>query len=196
MRTDCVDHDVDRIITTDETGVLRPQIPGHRVQSPQRRKVGPQSLGADLEQLDRGRQVTQGPQPQVDEYDIVDEARRRRRAQDLAAMPCGHHPRRRVQRRPEVVVAAEFGHARSDSHPDRQRQRPLRFNRGLHGRTSRFEGGADAVTGVFEQPAAPGLDSISQQLIMGGQFHKHCVRIGLPSFRRPLDVGEQERHRL
>ena len=52
------------------------------------------------------RQVPQSVLAQVDELDAGHQRRRRRRDQDLAAVPGGHDPGGPVQRRPEVVAVA------------------------------------------------------------------------------------------
>ena len=110
-------------------------------------------------------------------------------------MTGGHHPRRPVQRRPEVVVAASLGLTGGDPHAHRQAQPPLRLHRGVDRGAGRAERRAHPVTGVLEQPTAMGLDRRPQHLVVRGQRRPHRLGIGLPPARRTLDVGEQERHR-
>jgi hypothetical protein len=35
----------------------------------------------------------------------------------------------------------------------------------------------------------------AQHFVVGGQRHLHLIRVGLPPTSRPLDIGEQKRHR-
>ena len=90
--------------------------------------------GSYLEHLDRGRQIPQPPWPQIDEINSAEQNRRRLGQQDLTAVPGGHHPRRTVEHRTEVVALAQLGFAGRDAHPHRQLQRPLRGHRGIHRR--------------------------------------------------------------
>ncbi len=46
-------------------------------------------------------------------------------------MPRGHHPRRTIQHRTEVIPVAQLGFAGRDTHPYRQPQLPLRRDRGI-----------------------------------------------------------------
>ena len=48
-------------------------------------------------------------------------------------MPGGHHPRRPIQHRTEVVPVSQLGLAGRDPHPHRQLQRPLRGHRRIDG---------------------------------------------------------------
>ena len=109
-------------------------------------------------------------------------------------MPGGHHPRRTIEHRTEVIPVAQLGFAGRQPHPHRQLQRPLRGHRRIHRRPRRGERGAHPVTGVLEQPTAVPLDRRAQHLVMGGQRHPHPVRVGLPPTGRTLNVGEQKRH--
>ena len=108
-------------------------------------------------------------------------------------MPGAHHAGSAVQRRSEVVVAAAFRLSRCDAHAHRQFERTLRVNRCLDRRPRRSESGIRAITGVLEQPAAPGLDSGPHHLVVRSQRHLHSVGLFLPSARRPLDIREEER---
>ena len=73
-------------------------------------------------------------------------------------MPGGHHPRRTVEHRTEVIRLPQLGFAGRQPHPHRQLQRPLRGYRRIDGRPGRGERGAHPITGVLEQPAAVRLD--------------------------------------
>ena len=88
-------------------------------------------------------------------------------------MPGGHHPRRTIEHRTEIVPSAQLGFAGRQPHPHRQLQRPLRGHRRIHRRSWRRERGAHAVTGVLEQPAAVPLDRRAQHLVVGGQRLPH-----------------------
>ena len=102
----------------------RPQVPRTRIQRPQRRKVRAQARRSDLEHPDRGGQIPQPPRPQIHQINSTEQTRRRLGQQDLTAMPGGHHPRRTIQHRTEVVRPAQFGFAGRDAHPHRQLQLP------------------------------------------------------------------------
>ena len=149
---------------------------------------------SDLEHPDRGRQIPQPPRPQIHQINSAEQTRRRLGQQDLTAMPGGHHPRRTIEHRTEVVRPPQLGFAGRQPHPHRQLQRPLRGHRRIHRRPRRRERGAHPVTGVLEQPAAVRLDRPAQHLVMGGQRHPHRIRVGLPPTGRTLDIGEQKRH--
>ena len=114
--------------------------------------------------------------------------------QDLPAVPSGHHPRRTIQRRTEVVPVTQLGFASRQAHPHRQLQRPLRGHRRIHRRLRRGERAAHPVAGVLEQEAAVRLDRRAQHLVMRRQGRPHRVGVGLPPTGRTLDVGEQKRH--
>ena len=109
-------------------------------------------------------------------------------------MPGGHHPRRTIQHRTEVIPAAQLGFPGRQPHPHRQLQRPLRGHRRIHRRARRGERGAHAVAGVLEQPTPVPLDRGAQYLVMRGQRHPHRLRVGLPPTGRTLNIGEQKRH--
>ena len=114
--------------------------------------------------------------------------------QNLPAVPGGHHPRRTVEHRTEVVPVAQLGLAGRQPHPHRQLQRPLRSHRGIDRRPRRGERGAHPVAGVLEQEAPVRLNRPAQHLVMGGQRRPHRIRVGLPPTGRTLDIGEQKRH--
>ena len=109
-------------------------------------------------------------------------------------MPGGHHPRRTIEHRTEVVPVPKLGLAGRQSHPHRQLQRPLRGDRGTDGGSRRSERRAHPVTGVFEQEAAVRLDRRTQHLVMGGKGLPHPIRVGFPPTGRTLHIGEQKRH--
>ncbi len=73
-------------------------------------------------------------------------------------MTGGHHPRRTVEHRTEVIRPPQFGFAGRNPHPHRQLQLALRGHRRIHRRARRGERGAHPVAGVFEQPAPVRLD--------------------------------------
>jgi hypothetical protein len=65
-------------------------------------------------------------------------------------MPVGHHSRRTVQYRAEVVTVARFGSAGRQSHPHRQLQGMLCGHGGIDCGLGRVERRTDAVAGVLE----------------------------------------------
>ena len=112
--------------------VAAPQVPRTGIQCPQRRKVRAQARRSDLKQPDRGGQIPQPSRPQIHQIHAAEQTRRRLGQQDLTAMPGGHHPRRTIEHRTEVVPTAQLGFAGRDAHPHRQLQRPLRSHRGIN----------------------------------------------------------------
>ncbi len=92
-------------------------------------------------------------------------------------MAGGHHPRRPVEHRPEVVPVPQFGFAGRDAHADRQLKLPLRVDRRVDGRHRRGKRRSHPVPGVAEQEAIVCLDRGAQHLVMRGQRHPHPVRV-------------------
>ena len=90
---------------------------------------------SDLEHPDWGRQIPQPPRPQIHQIDAAEQTRRRVGQQDLPAVPGGHHPRRSIEHRTEVVCPAQLGFAGRQPHPHRQLQHPLRGHRGIDRRS-------------------------------------------------------------
>ena len=93
-----------------------------------------QTRRTHLEDPDRRRHVPQPSGSQIHQINAAEQTRRRVGQQDLTAMPGGHHPRRTVQHRTEVIPTPQFGFAGRQPHPHRQFQRPLRGYRGIHRR--------------------------------------------------------------
>ena len=81
-------------------------------------------------------------------------------------MPGGHHPRRAVEHRAEVVPVPQLGLTGRDAHPHRQLQRPLSGDRGVDSRPRRGERGNHTVTGVAEQKPVVRLNRGAQHLVM------------------------------
>ena len=121
-------------LAPDETRGRSPQVPRTHVHRPQRRKVRAQAVRSDLKYTDWGRQIPQPPRPQIQQINSAEQTRRRLGQQDLTAVPGGHHPRRTIQHRTEVIPVAQFSFAGRQPHPHRQLQRSLRGHRGIHGR--------------------------------------------------------------
>ena len=93
-----------------------------------------QARRSDLEHPDRGGQIPQPSRPQIQQVNSAEQTRRRVGQQDLTAMPGGHHPRRTIEHRTEVIPVPQLGFAGRQPHPHRQLQRPLRGHRGIHRR--------------------------------------------------------------
>src|SRR6478672_11740705 len=74
--------------------------------------------------------------------------------ENLAAVSGGHHPRRAVQHRTEVIVTALLGLARRDAHAHGQLQAPLCRDGGVDRGMRRSEDRADSIAGVLENPTA------------------------------------------
>jgi hypothetical protein len=154
-------HLVDLGFATDEAGQPGPQIPGTRIQCPQCRKLGAQAGRPDLEHPHRGWQIPQPARSEIYQIDAADQNCRRIGQQDLAAVPCGHHARRAIECRTEVVPVAQLGFAGRQSHPHWQLECQLGGDRGINRGPRRGERGTDTVTGVLEQPAAARLDRVA-----------------------------------
>ena len=143
-----------------------------------------QTVGAHLEQALGAGQIPQPVLTQIDQLDAVHQRRRRRRHQDLAAVPGGHHPGRPVQHRTEIVAVA-FAAPRRWRHPcapasPTAAAPPPRVDRGAR----RAERRAHAVTGVLEQPTALRLDRRSQDLVM-----ERPAPTASPQGRTPTDAS-------
>jgi hypothetical protein len=82
-----------------------------------------------------------------------------------------------------------------DPDPHREFQLVLCFDRRSDGIGGRGEHRAHAVTGVLEHDAVVPPDGCPNGLVVGGESGGHGGLVGLPSFGRPLDVAEPERHR-
>jgi hypothetical protein len=109
-------------------------------------------------------------------------------------VPGGHHPRRTIEHRAEIVALAQLGFTRRQPHPHRQLKRLLCGHGGIHCRIRRGESRAHTVAGVLEQEAAVRLDRRTHYLVMGGQRRPHLIRVGLPPTGRTLYIGEQKSH--
>jgi hypothetical protein len=95
-------------------------------------------------------------------------------------MPGGHHPRRPVEHRTEIVVSPQLGLAGRNSHPHRQFQRTLGGHRRIDRTRRGGEGGTHTVAGVLEHEAAVRLNRRTQYLVMGGQCPAHGICVVLP----------------
>ena len=73
----------------------------------------------DLEHPDRGGQIPQSARPQIHQINAAEQTRRRVGQQDLTAVPGGHHPRRTIEDRAEVVGPPQFGFTGRQAHPHR-----------------------------------------------------------------------------
>ena len=83
-------------------------------------------------------------------------------------MPGGHHPRRAVEHRPEVVPVPQFGLTGRQPHPHRQLQRPLRRDRSINRRPRRRERRHHTVAGMAEQKPVVRVNRAAQHLIVCG----------------------------
>ena len=105
-------------------------------------------------------------------------------------MPGGHHPRRTVQHRTEVVPVAQLCLTGRQPHPHRQLQRPLRSHRGIHRDLGEAKA-AHTPSPVCLNMKPPCASIAAQHLVMGGQRRPHRIGVGLPPTGRPLDIGER-----
>ena len=55
------------------------------------------------------------------------------------------------------------------------------------------ERGVALATGL-DQPSAPRRDDLFDELVVSRERHRHGAGVSLPCGRRPLDIGQQERH--
>src|SRR5581483_4089475 len=96
------------------------------VKRPERWKLGGQVRAGELVDAVRADEILQAVLAEIDKLHAVREAVadqmvRRFREQDLAAVAGAQHPRRPVQRRPEIIAVTLLGHAGVDGHPYTQR---------------------------------------------------------------------------
>ena len=99
-------------------------------------------------------------------------------------MTRSHHPRRTVQRRPEIVIAPQLRLARSDPHPHRQTQPALRIDRRVDRAPEANRNAAHTPSPVCLNNQPPcALDRRAQHLIMGRERRTHRLGIGLPTTR-------------
>ena len=160
----------------------------------------------------RSSQVLEAVSPEVDERrpvgQGVDTNRGRAvRDQDLPAVAGVADAGRADDRRADVVLVAPLdGLAGVDAHPDPDGQparpwlplqRELSIERRRHRVRRPAERAHDAVTLalLLRTGARPVLDRRSKDLVVTGDRHRHVLRPLLPRTRRPLDIGQQERHR-
>ena len=174
---------------------LHRQVPRHRVQRPQRRELDPRPVGAHLEQMLATGQVAQAVLAQIDQLDARHHRRRRRRHQDLAAVTGGHHPRRPVQHRPEVVAAALS--ASPVAIPMRTGSANARCASTAASIAARAEPNAAHTPSPVCLNNQPPCASIAERSTSSwtASADAHRLGVGLPATRRTLDIGEQKRHR-
>ena len=110
-------------------------------------------------------------------------------------MTRGHHSRRTVEHRAEIVVVSQFGLAGRDAHPNRQFQLPLRGDRGLDRRHRRDErsGTPRRRCGLNRKPSFASI-GVAQYFVVRSQCNPHRVGIGFPPTGRTLNIGEQKGH--
>jgi hypothetical protein len=116
----------------DEARGRRPQISRTRIERPQRRKLRAKSRCPYLKYSDRHRHVSQPSRSQIQQIYPAEQTRRRLGQKDLTTMSSGHHPRRAVEHRTEIVPAAQLGFAGRQPHPNRQLKLQLPGNSGIH----------------------------------------------------------------
>src|SRR5262249_58134923 len=110
-----------------------------------------------------------------------------------------------VERRPEVIAVPLIRRARveRDTHaqlwaiaPCRTGERALQDSRRRKGCARVGEGGAHAVPGVLEEPAAAVGDRDTRDRIMIGERVRHRGGVLLPEAGASLNVSEEEGHGL
>ncbi len=151
-------------------------------------------------------QTTELVRAEIQEVDAgaADELAGDERHQDLAAVAHRHQPGRPVQRRTVVVAVAQLRSAGVHTHAHPQRaglgprfgaQRELRVDCRIHGLGRAREGGEEPVPGRLHHVPTAGLHGGGHHLVVTRQCPAHRVGMLLPQTRRPLEIGEQERHR-
>ncbi len=123
--------------------------------------------------------------------------------ENLAAVACRLDSCSHVDDRSEVVAASFLGLTEMEAHPHAEfGARPRGTGEselcGLgreHGVARPGERGGERVAGRVEDVPAVPLNSVAHQLVVELQARRHRRGIGGPQPRRPLDIGEQERHR-
>ena len=133
------------VVAADQAGQLQRQVGRYHIGGTRRREVAV----ADLEDLLCCGHIGQAVQPEAGHRGGgIEQRRRGRRAQDLAAVGDGHEPGGTVERRAEVVPVALFGLPGVDPDPHRD-GRPLRPQLDGQGALS-GDGGRDGVAGTGE----------------------------------------------
>ena len=150
---------------------------------------------SDLEHPDRGRQIPQPSRPQIDQINAAEQTRRRLGQQDLTAMPGGHHPRRTIQHRTEVVArhAARLRRSPAPSAPatPAPAARPP-----PHPPQTCGEANAAHTPSPVCLNNQPPCASIAERNTSSwaASAARIAIGVGLPPTGRTLDIGEQKRH--
>lgn len=133
---------------------------------------------------------------------VVGQTGRDQTHQGLAAVGSGHQPGGAVQRSAEEVSVPLFRLSGVDADPEAEppyfRQRlvgepTLDVSGGLQGIARRVEHGADAVSGVLEDPSTMFFHQVFEEPIVDSQSLPHRLGVLLPQPGRSLQVGEQKR---
>jgi hypothetical protein len=125
----------------------------------------------------------------------------RLRDQDLATVTGRAQSRRTGQRWAKKVTAASLGFADVYANADLQSvdhtpvgggQSDQSSLGGVDSRNRGWEGGQHSMTGVAKDPPVLGLNSLSNDSVMGGEDLGHPLGVRVPEFRRAFDVRGQE----
>jgi hypothetical protein len=194
----------DLALAADERRRLRGQVRRVRAERPGRRKLIRKPFADELEELLRSAQVAQLVCAEVAERESAGkrlhcERGRRRGDQDLVAACRSCDARRSVHVGACVPVLGWKRRARVDAHPNANRacgERPLRVSGRLERGRSRRERDEEAVAGSVDLEPVVGLDRLADRAVVSGaKLLVGGLADALEQFRRPLDVGEEERDR-
>jgi len=115
-----------------------------------------------------------------------------------------HDPSRRVHSRTEVIALAFVGFADVETHPDPKsdpgrpalgRERRLRGKCPADRVAGRVEPCSERISGRREHIPIERGDRRSEELVVTLKREAHLIGVLFPEACRPLDIGEQERHR-
>ena len=201
---------VHRSCSADERGSARTQVGLLGSPRPQRREFGAQAIDHEIVQSLRMLEAFQVVQPEIPKRHAVGHVARDEdaggfRYDDLTAVACRRDPSGPVDVDPDVVVAARNALAGVQSHADADRvavgprvrgERSLRRHGGAQSARRRREGDEERVALGADLDTPLLGDRGSQDLgVSVQQAHELVAPEVLEQPGRPLDIGEQERHR-
>ncbi len=193
-------------LAADEARELQGQIIRRAFERKQRRELGRQIAGGELEEgLGAGEiaqpMFTERPQSHARRQHVANEFLCGQRKQHLAAVGRGEDARHAIQRPAKIIALPQLRRARMQRHahldsagafPGRSLQRPLRLHRAAQRILRGIEGDVKRIADGLENEPFAGLKGLAQQPVVQRQIHAHGLRLLLPFTRAAFDVAEQE----